>query len=1457
MSQELGNISSKNLSSEQEQSPVLDTVEEVILPNLLETKPAEYESNKLKVQNEGEHIFIPSSMPVFHRCKLPNNMIPRVIEDEGLFVQRKPELYRKTINKMENRLIKENRGKQWFELSGEIISLASPIKQTWHARKDFSVAVFHPALETVYKKAMKSEQESSIISKIGGQAEWYQLDLNILSLMFTHHPLFSREHVLAAKLSQLYEQFQCRQQQNITHLLSEKLKALTDAAKIFEHDLEVNNLQNNKTLEDYRWQIRNTKTMYDVEQRKDSSLIRNMLKVWKQIKSLRIQQGYSNTPVKLQFYKLVKVNEHEEEEYKKEVTAKLTDSAKELREDSYENIEPFDSVLVNWKKKEENQYSLSTGMLDKQEMKGTVREQSHMQQRYPVFIPWLTMTAEVSPLHKCPLHEKMRKIKVEKLKYFIKMFYNGKLAFSTMESPLQLDFKIEFQQVFSLQILNWPESICLEIYETANKKKSLLAKLYLPIPNSSWLSGKDALEQAEFSSDKVVVPAEGEVGSNVSFLSNENGTKEVYLLTSGKLMYSLSWATDENGISLAPAVSQSKRFCNRLVLEVQSQHFSHRLVLEEQNQHFSHIPAHSSKFYLYRSKVLRYNTTTKKYKTTITIIIVVSPDMKKFFHLPKALSYHPVQDESIPEFSASSLARVVSPSSALFMLSSGAVLLGMKVQQLPPSMMQTPPSFANIISRASALKSVNTIMPSPSSWFRSSKKFEEWAKEIRIDPNDPQYSDLVQYDMYARIKDQAVSEHFRFEQMQEEFNFLTEEEIAKSKRFQLLVLRNSEPSEFCHFQQIPLYDKEIPDSVFQEYEQQMEKDTPLVDYRSIIAQRITAGNFMSKLRSLVLKKLLKIKCKNRLPDFVNEYEEVTSLSQLSLAIFKITELRRHLKPQRKERKKIPARILMDGDVKILVRISRAYNIPVRKSENSRSNVCPFIEVSFQDTTYQTSMAHGSHPCWNEELQMDFKSPGGDYTYAGLTKIKDKIYINIFDEAVIEKHEDNCLRGCSTHSYTKKNWLGSVAFPFTALLHQSKVSGTFQVNTPPVLLGYTWNETYMVPNEENSDQDRMENSLLTIFTTIEPYILAVGRDLEKFINDEKLLQIAYSFKKYCKGIFPQRRIITTVFDTEGKSVFVTRYIMKLNPPEELLAAYADDLEPSFDLVPRFVSLIPCFSDIMDLDDSYDACQCWMTSEQFITWGVGSKEEHAVLLCNYFLYLGKKAWVLLGTSVLEGPVSYVVTLENVEYFLWNPMNGHCYKQFDIFCPLRSVDCLINEENIWFNTQHNNSPMSVNFDTSKETVWKPLLTKTLQCIKQPTIQPEKINYLPTNKSMVQELEKRIERSLKNKIMEWRAKHPTRWNRQWSTIFKKSLSNLELNYSSTLSKKDLKDLFREYRVSGFPLQLPYSDLQTITDAVYRTGVHTTEIPNTEFALTVYIHPYPNNILSVWIYIASLVRYH
>nr|XP_032626154.1 protein CC2D2B [Chelonoidis abingdonii] len=1126
-----------------ESRPLLDSVEDVLLPDVLEVKAAEYECNELQINKQWEHLFVPSSSPVVHSFKLPKGMMPRILEDEGLYIPRKPEICRRSYNKMENRLLKQEGGKNWFEESGEIISLPSPIKQSQNFRKRFPLKT-GLGLKTIYKKAMQPELESCIITKSGGQRELYQLDLNISSLLFSHHPLFSQEHVLAARLLQLYECFQNRQQHNIALLLSEKLKALINATKIIESSLEASQLSR-KTLDDYQWQIRDTKKLYDLEQKKDISLIHSMLKVWKQIKSVRRQQEYTSTPVKLQFQKRL-TKKNNEDEYK----AGLAQDAEKGRWlEGEDNIDNPDNISETWGEQK--------GCLDS--VPPLVSSTQLAEIKEPLFIPHLTLTAEITAVSKCPMYEQKRRAKVQRQQYFIKIFYNEKQVSCTSVAPLQLDFRVMFQQIFSIQLLNWPESLRLEICESS-KRTNMLAKIYLPIPDNTVLQSKGVLEQAEFSCDQQVKPINGEVGSNVPFLLDESETEEVCLLTSGKLMYSLSWAVNEEGIPLAP-VSQ----------------------------------------------------------------------------------------------------KIIS-------------------------------------ARYSVPRNINAEIATGLLWFTDRQKLTEWAKEVKIDPNDPEYSDLMEFIMYARSKEQIVSKYFRLEQLQEEFNFVTEEEIKKCKRFQLLQLRNSEQLDFCYFRQIPLYDREIPDAVIQ----------------------------------------------------------VT--------------------------------------------------------------VHPFVEVSFQHTVYQTSTADGSHPCWNEELQVDFISPGHDYSFSGLSKIKDNIYVNIFDEVRVEKHEDTCLKGCSGHSYIRKNWFGSVTFPFSALLEQSKICGTFQVNTPPVLLGYTWSKPCVSP-KEHCGQNLKEYTFLTIFATIEPQLSSVENDLEsdKFADheDETLLQRACIFKKNCKAKFPKRRIITSVFDNEGRNILVTEYIRALNPPQLLVDMYLDDPNATFDLISQFVSLIPCVSDTLDENADVDI---WMTSEHCINLAVGNKEEHAVLLCNYLLYFGKKAWVLLGTSVLEGKVAYVLTHENEEYFLWNPLNGQCYKQFDTFCPLQSIDCLINREN-----------------------------------------PKEILYSPTNGSMVEELQNRIEKTLRSKIMEWRFQQPTRWHRQCTALLRQILPKLELRnriFVTDKEENELESLLEHYWVTGYPIQMPYTDLPSISEAVYQTGIHSSEIPNTEFALAVYIHPYPNNILSVWIYLVSLVRH-
>lgn len=55
------------------------------------------------------------------------------------------------------------------------------------------------------------------------------------------------------------------------------------------------------------------------------------------------------------------------------------------------------------------------------------------------------------------------------------------------------------------------------------------------------------------------------------------------------------------------------------------------------------------------------------------------------------------------------------------------------------------------------------------------------------------------------------------------------------------------------------------------------------------------------------------------------------------------------------------------------------------------------------------------------------------------------------------------------------------------------------------------------------------------------------------EDEKLLQAAEKYEAECTSKFPSRQCLTTVIDLDGKTVFITRYIKPLNPPQELLDA----------------------------------------------------------------------------------------------------------------------------------------------------------------------------------------------------------------------------------------------------------------------------------------------------------------
>ncbi|KAM8919571.1 coiled-coil and C2 domain-containing protein 2A-like [Pelodytes ibericus] len=535
--------------------------------------PAPYDGCHSQLEKEKDLIFIPSIRTVPTSQKVPENMLPRYLEEEGLFTGERPKISQTSENILENRILRQGEGRKWFGDDGKI--LANPIKTSSTRPPIFSLRKgIDPALETEYIKAIPPKHTNQCC--IGLQGD-FQLDIDISGIVFTHHPLFSREHVLASKLEHLYDQHLRRKQQNLSSLLTVKLHALRNTVQ----NISASNAVHGSSRTDYIKQIRLTRKHRDGEQKEDRALLKSIIKVWKEIKFLRAFQRFTNTPLKLCLRKKDVNKKKDEEEYEAEIQAEIHELMEEYMEDYEKNRAQYKRDLHKWKawrRAQKKKTKMETSgqkdnteptysgenpimpsppvMMDRRDIEQQVRDKAASIRRRPgkpIVIPELSLSAPITPSYMCPRMEVLRREDIQKHSVYIKILSNDKVVWRTVKSRLGPDFRVHMGQIANLQIFSWPESIKLQIYETVHGKcgTTLLAEVFVPGPV---LSGHAPVENAEFSSfQRVMFHHEG-VGSNVPFSFEADGSNKISLMTSGKVSYCISWAVGDNGVPLVPPV---------------------------------------------------------------------------------------------------------------------------------------------------------------------------------------------------------------------------------------------------------------------------------------------------------------------------------------------------------------------------------------------------------------------------------------------------------------------------------------------------------------------------------------------------------------------------------------------------------------------------------------------------------------------------------------------------------------------------------------------------------------------------------------------------------------------------------------------------------------------------------------------------------------------------------------
>jgi coiled-coil and C2 domain-containing protein 2A len=532
-------------------------------------------------------------------------------------------------------------------------------------------------------------------------------------------------------------------------------------------------------------------------------------------------------------------------------------------------------------------------------------------------------------------------------------------------------------------------------------------------------------------------------------------------------------------------------------------------------------------------------------------------------------------------------------------------------------------------------------------------------------------------------------EFFRLVNDDAELNFL-KVDPEEDRRNQLLRLRDEgkvtmKDKDIDH---VPMNPKDITDTMFDEgdadlFSWQKKKQRP----KTLTAQQ----QKMQQLKQQAGVGLPTVRTREvATADMVNEPE--LPLFRVNFDwLFSLLAPRNPLRPRVVERK--PKRGLTSTS--IVIQVIGALNVPVRDTrrpgddstpsdaarEKAEKNVKPFVEVKFGKNEERTLAQWGNGPNWNATLHLPWEGPN-------VADENGELEFNLFDEVIVSVETDGASASLQSRR-REKRWLASFNLPFQTVYRSMKINGTVPMKIPSMNLGYRMLEP-------------QAPVAITFYATLDPPLHPPPEKEDNSTSSvDEILTI--KCKQWLKELnknadIAARNITILAPSSSGRTIFVTRYIC---PGGQTLPPTCENEQQAL----RYVSLVPF---VEDADDEGDQVEMWQTSQEFLETQAGDWEEHAILLCNYFLKLKpeRAAYVVIGIAIPEGASAYVLAVEaDGSKIIYNPCDGNSYRTTDHNCPLRDISYVFNAKNVWANLQQKTNVItSVKLDFEKVGEWRP---------------------------------------------------------------------------------------------------------------------------------------------------------